>query len=106
MNTPSTIIAATVVGMLAQADMASISPWAQYGLPGLVIGYFVWRDYRQQLTAERRQSIDDGKFDKLVQSVNSLVRVTSIEVLSRPHVADRIKAETEEIVSNLRNRES
>lgn len=89
--------------MLAEVGVPDISSFERFGLPGLVIGWFIWRDYRQQQNIDRRQERQDAKFDQLVQSVNSLVRVTAADVLSRPHVADRERAkqDMQEVVSKL-----
>lgn len=77
------------------------SPFARYGLAGLVISWFIWRDYRQSSIDLKRQEAHDTKIDQLVNSVNSLVRITSIEVMTRPNVINRARAETEEILSGL-----
>lgn len=77
------------------------SPFARYGLPGLVIAWFIWRDYKQSQSHDKRSESQDAKLEQLVQSVNSLVRVTSIEVMSRPQVVARAKAEVQEILTNL-----
>lgn len=85
---------------MAQLDFDA-SPFARYGIPGLVIAWFVWRDWRQSQIDQDRQRIQDTKIDQLVQSVSGLVRITSMEVMSRPNIVARAKAEAEEIVSRL-----
>lgn len=95
------IIAILFAELFASGLPPDLGPFASYGLPGLVIAYFVWRDYRQEKHRDNRQEIEDARFDQLVQSVNGLVRVTSIEVMSRPDVSARARAETDEILSKL-----
>lgn len=77
----------------------------KYGLPGLVIAYFIARDYRQEKREEARQIKKDEaeqiRFAQLQRSIDGLVRVTSIEVMTRPDVASRSRAETEEILNSL-----
>lgn len=77
----------------------------KYGLPGLVIAYFIARDYRQEKREEARQKLKDeseqARFAQFQRSIDGLVRVTSIDVLSRPDVVARARAETEEILSAL-----
>jgi hypothetical protein len=64
------------------------------GAPGIMLGLWIWRD-------TVRQAKFDEKFDRIIEAMNHLTRAQTIEVLTRPHVADSAKREAQELLAHV-----
>lgn len=76
----------------------------QAGLLGPVVVWFMWRDGKERERINARETRQDERMDRMVEALNHLIRVTGLEVISRPHVAERMKDETRELIAAAEKR--
>lgn len=97
---------------IASADTAVFNAIMQYGPLGVICGWLMWRELRQQERLfkidERREARHEETQKEIRlqrQSIDDLVRMMGIEVLSRPHVAQRASQDAQQIIEavNARN---
>lgn len=92
---------AGAVSVIAALDGGPEPIWAKYGVVGSIVLYLIYRDHQFTQRDARRANRQEQKLEQLTGAMNNLVRITSIEVLSRPHVAERARSETEEILKQI-----
>ncbi len=92
-----------------------VSALVQAGVLGPIVWWFMvqfrnertWqqtRDIAQADAAAKREEKWADKMDSLVEAVGHLIRVTGNEVLTRPDAARRVREDTEELLSAVKER--
>lgn len=92
--------------MLPMSDITQtiIDPLLKAGALGAVVLWFMWRDGRERDRQAAREDRLDRRFDALVESVGHLIRVTSLEVMTRPSMTQRTKDELAELIAAIEHR--
>lgn len=77
----------------------------QYGPLGLICAWLMWREakqqdriYKQEERREQRHEETQREIRMQRQSIDDLVRMMGIEVLSRPHVQQRAAQDAQQII--------
>lgn len=83
--------------LLAQIPDTAISALIQAGLLGPIVLWFMWRDGKERDRQMAREIKRDEQFERLHGTVADLVRVSGIDIMSRPNILERIKEETREL---------
>lgn len=93
------------------SDTAVLNAIMQYGPLGLICAWLMWREVRQQerlyKVDERREARHEETQKEIRlqrQSIDDLVRMMGIEVLSRPHVAQRAVQDAQQIIEAVKAR--
>lgn len=83
----------------------------QYGPLGLICAWLMWREAKQQdrmIKQDDRREVRHEETQKEIrlqrQSIDDLVRMMGIEVLSRPNVAQRAAQDAQQIIEAVKAR--
>lgn len=87
--------------MLAQIPDVLVQALTEYGILGIILIWFVWREHKRADSDNDRQLRQESKIDALVSSMHDLTRAITIEVLTREHVQDRARAEASELLKRI-----
>lgn len=90
--------------ILAQIPDTVISGVVQASVYGPIVLWFMWRDSKAGDRYVEREQRTDAQMGQMTEAINHLIRVTGIEVMSRPGVAQRMKDETQELLHAADNR--
>lgn len=92
-------------------DTAVFNAIMQYGPLGIICAWLMWRELRQQERIfkidERREARHEETQREIRlqrQSIDDLVRMMGIEVLSRPNVAQRAAQDAQQIIEAVKAR--
>ena len=91
-----------ILGTMLSDDI--VAALIQAGVLGPIVAWFMWRDGKERDRNEEREEKRDAKIDSMVEALNHLIRMTSIEVMSRPNIAERAKEDTRELLSAIEAR--
>jgi hypothetical protein len=102
--------------MIAQINEAIIQGISQFGVLGLMVAWFIFKDTKDRVRQQEREDARevawaaretawaereekrDGEISAMREAIHHLIQVTASEVLTRPGVHGRIKRDTEEIL--------
>lgn len=99
------------MSVLSQLPDVWTTALTQWGIPGVVLGFFMlvmWRDreYRQRQDELRdvreKEWIDELRMNR--RSIDDLVRIIGIDVLSRPELKERVERDAQELVDAAKAR--
>jgi hypothetical protein len=99
--------------MFAQITDKMLGTFAQYGVVGIIAALLLYRDWRRSDAQEKREAervaAQDARSDRQEQqlqrilgALNALIHSLSLEVLTRPNLLDRIRAEAQENLENTK----
>lgn len=83
--------------LLAQLPESWVTGLAQAGVLGIIIGILFIRDFMRDRHDHEREKKRDEQMERLTAALHNLIRITSIEVLTRPNVVDRVQEEVREL---------
>jgi hypothetical protein len=99
-----------MTAVLAQSD-AILNAIMQTGAYGLICAWLMWRDSKQAERAHEHEMKREARHEETQkeirlqrQSIDDLVRMMGIEVLSRPHVAQRAAQDAQQIIEAVKAR--
>lgn len=85
----------------------------QYGPLGLICAWLMWREAKQQdrqYRQEERREVRHEETQKEIRlqrkSIDDLIQMLGLEVLTRPEVAQRARHDAEQIVAAVKARSS
>lgn len=97
----------TILAQIQEA-VGTLDALKPYGIAGVCVAFFmardVWKDWRDSKHEDQRNAARDALWLKVEEALNRnttalgyLIRATTAEVQSRPHVHERVLNEMEEI---------
>jgi hypothetical protein len=83
---------------LAQIPDGVVSTLAQGGVLGAMCAFLMWRDVKRESDRGEAELRREQKIDRLIDAVNHLTRSNLLDVMTRPNIVARAKAEAQEIL--------
>lgn len=90
--------------MLAQIQDQILNTIMQGGVAASFAAWLLYRDGKRADAQEERLNLQGQQLQQVLDSVRSLIHALSLEVLTRPGVHERAKAEAQELIDSSKKK--